>query len=112
VLGAPVGPGQLQRQPSGGPSQVTGATTGASNRAGLVKTKLKFTLPKGPRPPPAAAAAAAAGTPPATVTPTSAAKAASPAAGAGYAAGAGFAAVAQQVPHRAFGTMQVCGRVG
>jgi len=53
--------GQLQQQPSL-PSQLTGATTGQSQqRAPGVKTKIKFTLPKGPRPQPAAASGAAPG---------------------------------------------------
>jgi hypothetical protein len=49
VPGAGAAGQQLQRQLSANPSQVTAASTGQSQRASLVKTKIKF-LPKGPRP--------------------------------------------------------------
>jgi hypothetical protein len=72
----------LQRQPSA-PSQVTGATTGQSQRGPLLKTKIRFTLPKGPRP---GAAAAAASGPSAAAVRSPVAVAASPAAAAAMAA--------------------------
>ena len=106
-----VRPAKLQPQPSL-PSQVTGGTTGASQRPPGVKTKIKFTLPKDPRP----LAAGAAGAAGAGAVQAAGAAAAAAGAGAGAGASAGVAAataagagVPQQVPPIPAGAGQVCG---